>query len=167
MHGGNNHTKFKPNHLSVMNYNFQTDGVRRDGQRAFDYQRFPLPALDESRLRPADGLGGAAFLQGYQTIFRGPDRRWRVVACHGPIDWNWNHFADTTPVAVDINGDTELEDLGATPNEWAQLVYYGGSIGSTLAVTAALQKATETSVRPPFKELTEQLNREIEPVDGP
>ena len=59
MHGGSDETNFKPNHLSIMNYFFQTDGVLRDGKRVYDYQRFALPTLKEYQLREGKGLGGS------------------------------------------------------------------------------------------------------------
>ena len=48
-HGGSEFRKPKPNHLSIMNYLFQTTGILRNGQRVFDYQPFPLPRLREKR----------------------------------------------------------------------------------------------------------------------
>jgi hypothetical protein len=85
---------FKPNHLRIMNYFFQIDGVLRDGKRVYDFQRFPLPALNESLLRESKGLGKSTRLHGYTTSY------WLThdnlpVSGSGAIDWDQNGRIDS------------------------------------------------------------------------
>ena len=48
-HGGADATNFKPNYLSVMNYDFQKQGLRIGGQDGhFDYSGLKLADLDEN-----------------------------------------------------------------------------------------------------------------------
>jgi hypothetical protein len=161
MHGGSEHVNFKPNHLSIMSYVFQTRGILLRGRRIWDYQRFPLPALLESDLREADGLGRNRLLRGYSTIHFTPTSTANEVPAHGAIDWDDSGEIDSFNVAVDLNGDSLLTELLATPNEWAQLIYDGGSIGSTATLGAAMESARERSRPLPVIELTEQLDRAI------
>ena len=58
-HGGSEEINYKPNHLSIMNYFFQIDGVIRDGKRVYDYQRFALPALNEISFAKVRASAGA------------------------------------------------------------------------------------------------------------
>ncbi len=74
-HGGSDDVNFKPCHLSVMNYLFQTTGVYHNGTRLFTYQSFPLPGLNEADLIEADGLGRSSALAGYHTEYFAPGGR--------------------------------------------------------------------------------------------
>ncbi len=157
-HGGSDHVGFKPNHISVMNYSFQTRGVLVNGQRKFDYQRFTLPTLRENSLDEGFGLGGAAALAGYHTIIRPSSGSAREVDAAGSIDWNNNAVIDPNPVAVGINGDSNLNRLFGAPNEWESLVFDGGAIGSTLAPGLALRHVENTRDLLQEPELTEEMN---------
>lgn len=158
-HGGSEHVNYKPNHLSVMNYNFQTAGILRHGSRLFSYQPFPLPALRERTLRERDGLGRSGMLQGYHTIFKDGLGTRQELPCHDAIDWNGNASADADPQSVDLNGDTLQGELLSTPDEWAQLIYNGGAIGSQDTLEGALEDARDRFEIMPFEELTEETER--------
>jgi hypothetical protein len=71
----------KPNHLSIMmNYFFQIDGVLRDGERVYDFQRFPLPALNESCCVKARGWAKA---QGSAATPRATGALMTTCPCRG------------------------------------------------------------------------------------
>ena len=159
-HGGSDAENFKPNHLSVMNYSFQTRGILHDNGRAYDYQRFPLPALPEAALREADGLGRGAALQTYNTIFYSGQSAFEVP-CHDAIDWNRNGTINTSTVSLNLNSGNTISTLSATPNEWASVSYDGGAIGSRLSPAAALNMAARRWRRFRFKELTEEMDRRV------
>jgi hypothetical protein len=129
-HGSTTNSHRKPNHLSVMSYNFQLLGLLRDrsGER-FDLQRFPIPALDEDHLDELRGLGEQPLLRGYETIFFFRRRPYRSPA-FGPLDFNRNGVSTDTDFHQDLNKDFRREILVATPNEWQALQYTGASIGS-------------------------------------
>ena len=99
-HGGSDNTNFKPNHLSIMNYFFQTDGVLRDGKRVYDYQRFALPTLKEYQLREGKGLGGSPGLRGYTTAFWLTHDKAQPVPGAGAIDWDQNGRIDSSPASA-------------------------------------------------------------------
>lgn len=161
MHGGSEHVNRKPNHLSVMNYSFQTRGILFNGIRLFDYQRFTLPRLDETNLMETNGLGQAPELIGYSTIFFLPSGTQREVACHGPIDWNGSGVIDAIGFSVDLNGDEFLGELLETPNEWLSIVYDGGVIGERFPIAGILDKVISREL--PFIELTEEEDKSITP----
>jgi hypothetical protein len=160
-HGGSDDVNYKPCHLSVMNYFFQTSGVFHNGTRLFTYQSFPLPGLNEADLIEADGLSGSSALAGYHTEYFAPGGAVLEVPADGPIDWNNNGIIDSAPVAVDLNNDTQLEFLQATPDEWSILIFNGGSIGSLATLQGAQESATLRSRRLPFVELDEETEQRI------
>jgi hypothetical protein len=173
-HGGNDHTNYKPNFLSIMNYHFQTSGLRRNGAwGTFDYSRWTLPTLDENSLNESVGLNGGAALSGYGTFFVcGSDTtRSNVIDnANGPIDWDCDGNSSETNVRASINSgyrgtpDTQFTALG-NYNDWANLVYDGGSIGTTTA--AGLQRALELMPQETMmQELTEEMDREIQQMLG-
>lgn len=162
MHGGGEHRGFKPNHLSVMNYSFQTRGVPFGAQQLFDYQRFPLTALSETDLLEEKGLGRSPALQGYRTIYNNPFDRLTEASAHASVDWDTDAAIDASPVAVDLNDDDLRTVLLATPNEWGQLIFNGGSIGSPQSLAGAAALAETTSAELPVEELTLEMLREIE-----
>jgi hypothetical protein len=161
-HGGSDHIGFKPNHLSVMNYSFQTRGIRFSGARRFDYQRLALPSLAETRLDENNGLGRSPSLLGYSTVYNSPADVFTEAPAHAAIDWDVDGTVETPPVAVDLNNDNLRDVLAATPNEWGQIIYNGGSIGSPLSLAGALTAAEANAEPFPVEELTAEMLQEIE-----
>jgi hypothetical protein len=157
-HGGSDHVGYKPNHISVMNYSFQTRGIQVNGQSRFDFQPFSLPTIREDNLSESFGLGGSPQLAGYQTIIRPASGPLRQVDAFAAIDWNHNSVIDANNVVVSINGDVALNQLFGTPNEWNSLVYDGGAIGSTLPLGIALQHLDDIRDLLPEPELTEEMD---------
>lgn len=160
-HGGSDHVGFKPNHLSVMNYSFQTGGVPFFDQRLFTYQRFALSSLNERALVENDGLGRSPALFGVSTVFNLPSDQFITVPAHAAIDWDNDNVIDEDPVAGDINNDFLRNTLAATPHEWAQLIFNGGSIGSPLSTAGAMDYAEDSMEELPFDELTQEMADDI------
>jgi hypothetical protein len=159
MHGGSEHKNRKPNHLSVMNYLFQTRGILLNGVRVFDYQRFTLPRLLETNLLESDGLGRALDLVGYSTIFFLPSGQQSEILCHHSIEWNGSGLIDILGVSVDLNGDEALGELLETSNEWAALAYDGGVIGERFPISGILDRLISREL--PFIELTEEEDKAL------
>ena len=159
-HGGSEHVNFKPNHLSVMNYSFQTQGISVNGSRIYSYQRQNLAALDESALEERIGLQGGASTAGFRTIYVRNGVSLEVDAA-GPIDWDADGGINSRPLALDLNGDTQRTILASTFNEWGALTFHGGSIGSLADISALLPAAERAWRVLPFEELTEEVDRTL------
>ncbi|MEI7988686.1 MAG: hypothetical protein WCI88_06580 [Chloroflexota bacterium] len=148
-HGGggiNDHVNYKPNYLSVMSYTFQVNGLYRGGcwgdagcPDNFDYQRFTLPALNESNLNETLGLNGGVAITGYKTCFFAPDYSQHCDPVDTSLDWNNNHIIDVS-VSVDINDDGDITTLLATQNNWENLIFDGGGIIGSGLPYAELQR---------------------------
>lgn len=131
-HGGDDHANYEPNYLSIMNYSFQTRGLRINGQDGhFDYSRFALPDLDENNLDETVGLNGGVAVDNYGTRYycsSSSSRDEIVDSANGQIDWNCNGNSTDTNVQRDINKNSNRSILGSY-NDWANLVFTGGAIG--------------------------------------
>jgi len=151
-HGSVDDVNYKPNHLSVMNYSFQTIGIMLNGRRVFSYQPFALPSLDENRLNEPNGLGHDPQLAQSTTIFFDANAGSFVeVPAGGSIDWNRSNAIDTATVPADINNDGTRTVLSAIPNEWGRLVFNGGSIGSQSSLSGLSQLKIE-DIAPALRE---------------
>jgi Bacterial TSP3 repeat/Peptidase M66 len=161
-HGGSDHENYKPNHISVMNYNWQTTGLRRNGTFGhFEYQRFALGPMDEQALDETKGLNNtAAELTEYSTAFNRPDGQVVITNAAGPIDWNGDGDANDKNVALDLNGNGGIAVLASTPDEWHNLFYTGGAIGSTQQILQAGLRARITAQPLNFLELSEEVMRQ-------
>ncbi|MCI5146374.1 MAG: hypothetical protein D3923_12805, partial [Candidatus Electrothrix sp. AR3] len=136
-HGGNDHGKYKPNYLSVMNYTFQTRGLRRFGLDGnFDYSRFQLPVLNEAHLDETVGLSGVAGTADYGTRFYDSSAIHRITDdINGPIDWNWDgDGGNDIDVIVNVNKsfatptNPTLTTLDTSDN-WDEIIFNGGAVG--------------------------------------
>ncbi len=157
-HGGSDHVGYKPNHLSVMNYAFQTAGILVGSDRKFDFQRFALSSLDETSLIDSLGLGGSSNLRGYHTRIR--QHGLFDIPADGPIDWNNNGVIDRRPVMVDLNRDLLFNVLRATPDEWNSIIYDGGAIGTKRNLGLMQQRMDQTRKLLPEVELTEEMDKQ-------
>lgn len=129
-HGGNDHKNYKPNYLSVMNYSFQTRGLRISGTDGnFDYSSFLLPSLDEAHLNEANGISsGIVEANNYGTRYYDLTGSARLANdINGNIDWSGEGVSDTD-IGVDINKSGLLTVLGTVDN-WDEIVFTGGSVG--------------------------------------
>jgi YVTN family beta-propeller protein len=136
-HGGDDDERYKANYLSVMNYSFQTRGLRINGVDGnFDYSRFDLPDLDENNLNETVGLSGGPTIANYGTRFRNCAFADRIVNnANHPIDWNGNGNATDNPIAAETNRQCGLSCGCVTTildsySDWDHLVFSGGAIGA-------------------------------------
>jgi|GEM_PF-1831424 len=168
-HGGNDHTNYKPNYLSVMNYRFQTIGVYRNGVwYNFDYQRFDLPSLNESALNETLGLNGGGVATGYGTIHSCANATVRYdYNVNAPIDWNCDGDTNDTNTSADINWDIynqpahSYTTLGSQ-NNWANIIFHGGGvIGSGLSPQELARRVLANFRVLPFIELTFEEDQQL------
>ena len=129
-HGGDDHRNFEPNYLSVMNYSFQTRGLRVGGaDGVFDYSRFQLPALDEATLNEPIGLAGIPAAAGYGTRYFATGIQRIANDINVAIDWDADGDGGTDSTAtMDINNDSALTGLDNSDN-WSEIVFNGGAVG--------------------------------------
>ena len=125
--GVNNHTHYKPNYLSIMNYLFQTSGL--EGTFEVNYSDYTLPDLDETQLLESAGVDphGVTANTGLGTAFKYNGRSIFSIA-GASIDYNGNQRIDGTAIVLDLNEDGELGVLTGT-EDWSHIVYAGGDIG--------------------------------------
>ncbi len=137
MHGGEDHTQWKPNYISVMNYAFQTRGLFIGGTGGyFDYSRYDLPDLNENNLNETTGIGAPTTIGTYH--FCGLNNMWPVTDASSV---NWNCVGDSTDIGVSYNinqgmswNNNSTLDTLTTQNDWVNLVYSGGAIGAPGAI---------------------------------
>lgn len=166
---GANHTNYKPNHLSVMNYSFQSRGL---SQKTFlglyteghmDYSRFGsdvMPDLTEGELNESEGMnvGDAAKDYGTRYYCQGTNATRTLNGLQQAIDWNCDGDETDTEVSTSINRDTDLETL-TSANEWAHLVFDGGAVGA-LGALPELPETTSMEISP---EITFEEDLQIGP----
>lgn len=155
-HGGNDHGNFKPNYLSIMNYAFQTRGLRIGGTDGhFDYSRFALPMLNESALNENIGIMGVAEAAMYGTRYFDNTATMRLANnINGPIDWNFNGVSTDNPVAVNINNSRDSSGTATfsilnNSDNWEEIVFDGGAVGHlgemiVLPATSIVDEIDET-----------------------
>jgi len=136
-HGGEDHTQWKPNYISVMNYAFQTRGLFIGGTGGyFDYSRYDLPDLNENNLNETTGISAPTTIGTYH--FCGLDNM-QPDTDASSVDWNCDGDQTDTGVSKNINqgmtwnNNTTLDTL-TTQNDWVNLVYSGGAIGAPGAI---------------------------------
>jgi len=129
-HGGGDELQDKPNHLSVMNYRWQTTGVVHDGAARWTYQAHVLPMLAETSLDETAGLGKKAAWLGWITSWVISPVEAGKADASAAIDWDDDTVFEPAIPPKDLNGDNHLGDLGAVAEEWGNLSFNGGYIGS-------------------------------------
>lgn len=165
-HGGSDHVSYKPNHLSVMSYAFQTDGIpftTVDGTSFsyFDYSRVAPPPLNENSINEVVGLGSRVSLPGvgnygtrwYLTDGQQLYKFYWTDATSG-VDWNMDGVFQTG-LKIDLNilfpyvilGNQvvfrPLSTLKGGIVEWTRLYFRGGAIGKAVTeLQAALPRST-------------------------
>jgi len=151
-HGGADDIEEKPNHLSVMNYVWQTSGLRKNGTAGhFTYQWLKLGDVDENDLNESAGIGGNSTLAGFETTWYLPNGASTTGAALGPIDWDGK--IASPPIKVDVNGRGGRTRLAGGIDEWSALHYRGGTIGSGVSFVE-LERAALT---PPEGELPPEI----------
>jgi len=134
-HGGVDHTGYKPNHLSVMNYLHQLDWIPRKDKPFLDYERFELSDLNESDLEESAGLtnNNSLDFRKYGTRWYVPNGTLFEIGRNANFAIDWDQSGNiTNGVSLDSNGDNATSILRAGHSEWDNIVYNGGSIGGTV-----------------------------------
>ena len=110
-HGGADNIHYKPNYLSVMNYNYQFRGLRKGGSDShYDYSRFELEAIDESSVNEFEGLNPVSGITENELAL------YSVKICSdGSCSWNANAAA-----SVDFNRDENTESDPEAGPIWNQ-----------------------------------------------
>ncbi len=162
-HGGSDDVRFKPNHLSVMNYAWQLTGLRCGGTFGhWDYQRSGLPALDEAALDENEGVGLGLAPPDCDTAWYDPTGTLRREPADGPINWNWSAAGTLeASVSVDLNKDGHKSLLAETLNEWNVLKFKGGTIGSGLAPAALDARARQVPETLPEETLNHETSMRL------
>lgn len=128
------HTNYKPNLASVMNYTWLLPWKRGSTKLSdlwmtmawrLDYSRAAWPALSEASLDEQRGIGGPPL----RPVVVGPWKP-KVVSASGPVDFDRDGVVSDAPVAADLN-DVDLErdpspgDELEGSNDWAGVVASG------------------------------------------
>lgn len=155
-HGGTDDTNFKPNFLSIMNYQYQFDGIMKDGVRQWLYSELLTSALNEGSLSEWNGVtatqpGGHV----WRVLYNGA---WTNVNLS--IDWNMNGYFQSG-VSRDINGDNGIGTLAGSPNEYGMLNFRGGSVGSAGAAAGESPTADYTRQDQPISALTAHHHKPV------
>ncbi|MHC5005296.1 MAG: hypothetical protein ACYTJ0_19510, partial [Planctomycetota bacterium] len=170
-HGGFDDVDGKPNYLSIMNRNFQLQGLRMiDGNGGaqdgvFDYSRQRID-LDERAINESLGLGAAAPSSYATTWFRYDTQLWTTDegASDGPVtgavDWNNDGFILTVAIPIDVTDDGATTLLEGH-DDWATLSFTGGRLGGGVALPLpqvtevgdelTLEEAQQLGIAPPTK----------------
>jgi len=140
--GEGNHTRYKPNYLSIMNYLFQTTGLV--GTNEINYSEYRLPDLDENSLDENAGIDPNGLTVGTDlgtkfkrtNIFGTFEHTVQPVAFTS-VDFNGWWGIDSDRVSVDLNGDGNKEILTAS-NDWDHIDFKGGNLGKEYAYIAGM-----------------------------
>jgi hypothetical protein len=133
-HGGPDHTQWKANYLSIMNYSFQTRGLIISGSEGnFDYSRYDLADLNENALDETTGINVPGGVSLGTRYFCGLDDQ-RVDLNASAVDWNCDGDEVDTSVSANSNrgmswNNNATLDTLTSQNDWDNLVYTGGAIG--------------------------------------
>lgn len=134
-HGGNEHSNYKPNYLSIMSYNYQVVGLIYDNvQGKIDYSRLRIDSLNEANLNEVNaympiGATTKAELSRYGVLIC--DNRVSGNA-GGMLDLNNNGIIEST-ISASLNCDSiGGEVITPSQNDWDYLSYSGDGIGDDL-----------------------------------
>jgi hypothetical protein len=152
-HGGKDSICYKPNYLSVMNYMFQTDGLRVPaGSLRFDYSHVALGDLDETDLNETLPISTAPEYRGWSTLYFCPGATNAVdppVSVGSHIDWNCDGLFKTHVIAH-VSG----RDGSPSPtvlhgyDDWGHLVFIptAGTTGLARGPVASTSARQEVSL---------------------
>lgn len=126
-HGGFDKIPDKPNYVSIMNPQFRFGVIKNGIPWTLDYSRFDV-TLDERSLDENVGLGSSASWIGTNWRCFGAAPNFTFDASR-PIDWNCDATISPGRVMADVGGALGLQTLLGW-NDWAKLVFEGGSIGA-------------------------------------
>jgi len=153
-HGGGDDTNFKPNYMSVMNYNYQFRGVPENGvPLGLTYSSGTMPTLDKGSLNDQIGLGAAASGFGARYwCFNSATLSYQsevVANADGPINWGCltsGALPSTTLDQAPINQEPYGQDQSLSDyNDWLNLQLAGdGTIGYGAVLPGTAAPTTST-----------------------
>ncbi|NVJ10465.1 hypothetical protein HUW63_35315 [Myxococcus sp. AM001] len=129
LHGGDDNDNFKPNYLSVMNYEYCFHGFRFNNALVFDYSRVQVAAFSEANvfelvaLTPippttVNDLGSFTALRANGRVIYGNGNH---------ADFNGNGDLDFRRYAMDFDGSGTADKVfRAAQNDWTALRFDGG-----------------------------------------
>ena len=140
-HGGVDGDNFKPNYVSIMSYNYQMDGIMKNGSRQWLYSEITTNDLNETSLDESKGVyqTAGAGSNTFQLLFNSSWFNVGSSTTKFPIDWNASGRI-AAGVSLDINSDTFKTTLKGGRNDYAFLTYKfsGGAVGSASGESADL-----------------------------
>jgi hypothetical protein len=140
-HGGNESMNYKPNYLSLMNYNYQIIGLKVNGvSGVLDYSRVQIAAVHEDDLYEVNGFAPVsptteANLSTYGVFVTTKGWIDTTSGASANIDFNDNGTIQSTKLNISTdNTDLNFDGLrnsiiNASQNDWANLIFDGGQIG--------------------------------------
>ncbi|RKH45595.1 hypothetical protein [Corallococcus sicarius] len=134
-HGGNDDSNYKPNYLSIMNYEYQFHGFELGGKvGALDYSRVQVASISEAAVYDLTAFAPVAPTTetelGKYYGLRFNDAQVSMFSATDFVDFNNNRQYDFNPYALDFNRDGDATDVfPASQNDWAAVIYDGGQIG--------------------------------------
>ncbi len=159
------HVNYKPNHFSIMNYTWQTAGLRRRTEHNLfgfvfytydagylDYSRFgtaDLPTLSEAALNETNGISAGAAVATYATRYycQGGGSQ-DVLGVVQTFDWNCDGDTADGDVSRDVNQSGAADNSFSSANEWVNLVYSGGAVGDLGVIFLPQVTSTENMIEP-------------------
>jgi len=125
-HGGQDFTNYKPNYLSVMNYNHTYSGITTadvpgsvvpdPALTRLDYSETAFATLNEAALDESAGISPLSAGNRDIGIYYDLNNDQQMAATSGPVDWTGNGTIDAGLVRVDLNfdGDDDTTLLGSS-----------------------------------------------------
>lgn len=135
-HGGNDDANYKPNYLSIMNYEYQFYGFELGGQAgALDYSRVQVASIDEKTVYDLTAFAPVApttesdLGRIYGLRFNGAQVA--MFSATDFVDFDNDRQYDFNTYELDFNRNGVKTDVfPVSQNDWAVLIYNGGQIGS-------------------------------------
>ncbi|RYZ43032.1 MAG: hypothetical protein EOO71_05495 [Myxococcaceae bacterium] len=130
-HGGNDDANYKPNYLSIMNYEYQFYGFGIGGlNNVLDYSRVQVASFSEAAVNEVSGFAPVAPTT-EADLAKISGLRFNDVQVTGNastnIDFNNNGAIQATSYALDFNRSGSAGNVfPASQNDWTALAYDGG-----------------------------------------
>lgn len=118
VHGGIDEISFKPNHLSVMNYNFQIYGINKDSIVHYQFQDLDCMDINQLEYNELNGIKCNTNSKYITRILANGE----TVPINTPIDFNHNGILDnSTQIDFMGNGQPIIPILRGGINEYKLL----------------------------------------------
>jgi len=132
LHGGTDSVNNKANFLSIMNYNYQTGGMFKNGAYRFYYSDLTCSNMNELAVNENNGVQCSVASGNTYWSYISPKAYWYLV--NTAIDFNGDTVYSAS-IAYDTNSDGLQNTVIGGPNEYSKLVFKGGSVGSAAGQT--------------------------------